>query len=48
MTTTRQSAALQRAPDRDSINDTWEYLANGITKIMTDLSNGMTMDDVSC
>lgn len=48
VTTVRQSAgATKSTPDRDSINDTWEYLAEGITKIMTDLDNGMTMEDVS-
>lgn len=38
---------MPKGPDRDSITDTWEYLADGITKIMTNLQNGMTMDDVS-
>lgn len=47
VTTVRQSAGALKGPDRDSINDTWEYLAGGITKIMTDLDNGMTMEDVS-
>lgn len=47
MTTVRQPLGMPKGPDRDSIVDTWEYLADGITKIMTDLENGMTMDDVS-
>jgi hypothetical protein len=38
---------MPKGPDRDSIQDTWSYLASGITKIMTDLQNGMTMEDVS-
>lgn len=38
---------MPKGPDRDSITDTWTYLANGITKIMDDLQNGMTMEDVS-
>lgn len=48
VTTTRQPLGMPKGPDRDSIVDTWDYLADGITKIMTDLENGMTMDDVSC
>lgn len=47
VTTTRQPLGMPKGPDRDSIVDTWDYLADGITKIMTDLENGMTMDDVS-
>lgn len=47
MTTVRQPVGMPKGPDRDSIADTWEYLASGITKIMNDLDNGMTMDDVS-
>lgn len=43
----RSTAGMPKGPDRDSIQDTWSYLASGITKIMTDLQNGMTMDDVS-
>ncbi|POS70508.1 Cullin 1 [Diaporthe helianthi] len=43
--TMRPSAGMPKGPDRDSIQDTWSYLASGITKIMTDLQNGMTMDD---
>lgn len=46
-TTMRSTAGMPKGPDRDSIQDTWSYLASGITKIMTDLQNGMTMDDVS-
>lgn len=46
-TTTMRAAGMPKGPDRDSIGDTWDYLALGITKIMTDLQNGMTMDDVS-
>lgn len=37
---------MPKGPDRDDIDQTWKYLALGITKIMTDLQNGMTMDDV--
>ncbi|ROW09697.1 hypothetical protein VMCG_02218 [Cytospora schulzeri] len=44
-TTTMRAAGMPKGPDRDSIGDTWDYLALGITKIMTDLQNGMTMDD---
>lgn len=47
VTTVRQSAVMPKGPDRDSIGDTWDYLAEGITKIMNDLDNGMTMEDVS-
>ncbi|PSR80176.1 Cullin [Coniella lustricola] len=36
---------MPKGPDRDSITDTWDYLAGGITKIMTSLQNGMTMED---
>lgn len=46
-TTMRSTAGMPKGPDRDSIQDTWSYLASGITKIMTDLQNGMTMEDVS-
>ncbi|CAN8102987.1 unnamed protein product [Discula destructiva] len=46
VTTVRQTTGgMPKGPDRDSITDTWDYLASGITKIMTDLDNGMTMDD---
>lgn len=38
---------MPKGPDHDNINDTWTYLATGISKIMDDLQNGMTMDDVS-
>lgn len=46
-TTVRVSSAMPRGPDRDNIDKTWDYLAEGITKIMSNLQNGMTMDDVS-
>lgn len=44
---TSRMSPMPKGPDRDNIDKTWEYLADGITKIMSNLQSGMTMDDVS-